>query len=754
MPFSAKDLEILNARSSFERSLYDYPAVEGAKYLKDPNRFGGPTSTVTTPSPVKPVVTNAVDAATRLEQGFTGVRSFPSSARPPIPASAANSPLAEALASALKTPSLARIPIPNAIASNAGRVAPLAKSAANALSAGGPVGAAAWLLYGPAKEFRDSLLEKEKNFFNDRVPGLGTGLAQGLKSFDPIFGGEIPPWLNPLNYVSGKPQTKIEPGSKSFEVPIQTTSQGTFQVSYQLSVSIRNSNTGQISNPPPTTGTISLIGQPLTLIYTSEPTQKRLSIKYIDLREGSGNYGKTIVSDLISSVVGDDIQVTSLSGNITGLGAEPQYPTSPSEAPNGPASYAPDFVPVGAIKPFAPTVDPSPSPLPDPTKQPEKYPTIPSQPGTPTPSPNRPKEEKPSIPLIPPLPFIPLIPAKAPSSPSQQPGWKSLTDPTQSPVPNPGTGMSGAKPPNVPPVASPPRCRDKCSQNIQDKVDNLGDQLQKGIPIANAAGQIVDLSLLTTINSKLGEQLPGGIGGKLTRLSEWLHLDRVLNVLTFTSTLHNAYFLSNGLTQTLFSMISNVLAVIGIKDNEGNPLNISNIVGSTVENFAKSVLGVETVDGIKSEWKKYSRIYQAAANIVWSVQSIGQSILSVLEVVGSNVAKIGNALKKFGVIGEKAFGWMNQQPNFQNKFFTLFERAQDVTSQIDGVASNALSAEQTYAQLGQQTDELIKAMKEDDGSKQGKESPEAAKKKQAEAQSKSVSTTTTIPIEAETKPAT
>ncbi|MCY7274336.1 MAG: hypothetical protein LH702_11490 [Phormidesmis sp. CAN_BIN44] len=317
---------------------------------------------------------------------------------------------------------------------------------------------------------------------------------------------------------------------------------------------------------------------------------------------------------------------------------------------------------------------------------------------------------------------------------------------------DPGTAddITKSKDPPKPPTGTGPKCQDPCMARLETGQQSILEKMGgSGINTTLNAGQAL---LLETINNKMGPQLPGGLAGKLGRLSEWLHLDRALNMMTFATTLHNAYFLSSGLTQTLFSMISNVLAAGGIKDDEKNPLDIGAILGKQVDGYAKSVLGVATVDGIKAEWKKYSRIYQAASNLLFSIQSIGQSILGALEMVGSQVAKIGNALQKFGVISEKAFGWMNQSPNYQNRFFTTIEKVEEVTSNIDSIAGEVLSVQDTITQIGTQKKELEDAAKQAEGSKQGKESPEAATIKAAQEKIKTDSNPPTIPVTAERKP--
>lgn len=118
----------------------------------------------------------------------------------------------------------------------------------------------------------------------------------------------------------------------------------------------------------------------------------------------------------------------------------------------------------------------------------------------------------------------------------------------------------------------------------------------------NAGANVEQLRLLNQLDNKLGPQLPGGgisaflqkFLERFNKVAEWLHLDRVLNILIWWQTLHNAYMLSNNLGQTLTSAISNVLAAIGIKDAEGQPLEIGEIIGKTFDNAAKTALGEQT----------------------------------------------------------------------------------------------------------------------------------------------------------------
>ncbi|MEH2414476.1 hypothetical protein [Nostoc sp.] len=321
-------------------------------------------------------------------------------------------------------------------------------------------------------------------------------------------------------------------------------------------------------------------------------------------------------------------------------------------------------------------------------------------------------------------PIIKNIPNAIAESPTVQAANRATTQGAVCEIAQPGGCLGDALDNNA----------SNINQNNNRNTNSLLDKINAG---ANAA----QLALLELMNTKLGDLIPGGLSGKLQRLSSWMHLDRVLNILIWWQTLHNAYMLSANLGQTLTSAISNVLAAIGIKDAEGSPLEIGEILGHQFDSLAKNVIGETEWGGIKAEYKKWNRIYQAAANILNAVQSIGYSILSALQVVGSYVALVGNALRKWGEVGESAYRWFNPQPNFHNKFFTTLEATTNVVSQIDQVASEVLSVEDNVTQIGQLKNELNKSLSEEPESKQGTIPPEAVKVKASDEALKAVSAT-------------
>jgi hypothetical protein len=298
-----------------------------------------------------------------------------------------------------------------------------------------------------------------------------------------------------------------------------------------------------------------------------------------------------------------------------------------------------------------------------------------------------------------------------------------------------------------------------CNGGSADQISKL-EGLMGGLSTAYGA---LNNALLNTmngtlniVNSKLGSQITGGLSKWTTNIAEVANRSQILNIFTWIGVMHNAYFLSNSLTQTLFSAVSNSLAALGIKDTStdpaGTPFNVGKLVGEWTDAYFKSIFGVAQVEGMKAEWKKYSRIYQAAAQLMYSVQSIGQSMLGALEVVGSQVAKIGNAMQKFRLVGEKAYSWMNPQPFFQNRFFTALTKTQEIVSQVDQVSSTVLSTQESIAQMGKNKDDLIKSMNESPNSEKGQATPEASLVKAAEESAKTASKSPAIPESAQVKP--
>jgi hypothetical protein len=248
------------------------------------------------------------------------------------------------------------------------------------------------------------------------------------------------------------------------------------------------------------------------------------------------------------------------------------------------------------------------------------------------------------------------------------------------------------------------------ANNANNNLGNKIDGLKNG---ADAAAQAAQLALLETINKKLGAEIVGGIGGKLVDGFKWLHLDRVLNILTFAATVQNHLMLSNDIGQTLLGAFNNVIQLIGIKDDKGQAINVGEIINSTFENLVKGIVGAENYTQLSTAWAKANRVYQATTNVLNSFLNLSQTILQASELIAAYTGRIGNALKKGGVILENAYGWMNPQPKF-NRVTQTLESLQNGASTIQMVTQAPLDVINATTEFNNSATEFVKAIKEDD----------------------------------------
>lgn len=286
------------------------------------------------------------------------------------------------------------------------------------------------------------------------------------------------------------------------------------------------------------------------------------------------------------------------------------------------------------------------------------------------------------------------------------------------------------------------------ANRINNNTNNSANNLLNKINAGANAGQ---LAMLKTINNKLGPQLTGGVSTFLTnffqrfqQVAQWLQLDRVLNILTWWQTLHNASMLSSDIVNTLAQGMDNVLAFIGIKDSEGNDISIGSIIGKAYRDMLVSALGQDTYNNLNKTWNAANRIYQSGANIVSSVLNIQQSILTALEAVGAGVGKIANALRAAGQVFDAAYEWMNPNPNYDNRVFAFLERFQNTASTVEMVTQTPLDIKAAVDGIKEEKNQLKEALKDTQDGLKGLGVIESESVKESQEQSKTASAGTDL----------
>lgn len=238
------------------------------------------------------------------------------------------------------------------------------------------------------------------------------------------------------------------------------------------------------------------------------------------------------------------------------------------------------------------------------------------------------------------------------------------------------------------------------------------------------ANQSFHTIAFTGLNTKLGPQIVGGISGFIEGMDlfikkawEFTKVDKALNALNTLLLLHNAAMLSRSLAQSLGELTTQALTVFGVKDAEGNPIDVNEIVGGTVTNIAKNVLGETLFNQVTETWAKTNNILRSATQIVWTVRSLFDSSREITEWIAEHTGKIGNALKKWRVVGEDAYNWLPEKVTAQSRWARRVnnlrdgvEGLDDAASSLSGVLGEVQNIQQESAELLEQKQKFTEAI--------------------------------------------
>lgn len=449
----------------------------------------------------------------------------------------------------------------------------------------------------------------------------------------------------------------------------------------------------------------------------------------------------------------------------------PEIPLQPEPEP-APRPSSEQFRPPSAAPRPRPLPVPNvPQPLIYPESQPATQPqTVPSPGGFPD---NTPREKPwqnplPGFPLSPisPFPMPPTIPRPQPvpsGKPEPSPEWISIRKDTRTVydplAPSNWQERPGFKAPS--PVSRPAPVTSFFSQPQQDpnslgqKIDKLSEQIEEktrqgcrykedDLITANVtkfAGvePITNTPQFTVVPVQVHEKLKDyielqsgvlariegqadGLRGRVKRILDRLQIMRILNLMGAIASIHNAAMLSRNLGETLGEATSSVLNAIGRTTgfmSAEESIDVNQILGESFNGFMESTLGSEVWAGTKANWNRANRILSSASQIVWSIRSIADSQRAITEWIAENTGKIGNALKRFGVVGENAYGWMPEKVTartpFQKKiddFREGVDNLEDAASSLSSVAGEVISIQDEKQQLKQQWEEFNKVVKE------------------------------------------
>jgi hypothetical protein len=247
-------------------------------------------------------------------------------------------------------------------------------------------------------------------------------------------------------------------------------------------------------------------------------------------------------------------------------------------------------------------------------------------------------------------------------------------------------------------------------------------QVERGVTAANAANTTATAgnTILTgEVITRLGDPLTGGISGSLGRLTQNLALDRWLGVINNAVLLHNAMILSSNLPSSLGFVVDNILNIAGweFQDANGQSIGFSTIVNAQIQNLFRTVLGDDTYEEAVATWRSWNNLIRTASNLYRTTLEIFDTTRDTLETLAENTGKVGNALKRFLVVPDSAYGWMPETSYHQNRFSRgiqkLTEGIQAGTEMLNvgaEVTENIIEIQELQQEFKQNKDDAKKAL--------------------------------------------
>jgi hypothetical protein len=257
----------------------------------------------------------------------------------------------------------------------------------------------------------------------------------------------------------------------------------------------------------------------------------------------------------------------------------------------------------------------------------------------------------------------------------------------------PSGGTACLAPALVPPVGAQAKVNGAAIAGLQSVTVAQNVALQKGVTAVNTtvgtvAKEVTGVTKLLQ-NTQYGLQAiqrAANVAWKATQA------DKVLSLVNTALNIHNAVMLSNNIGRSMAYIANNTLQAFGVTDSTtGLPIDVGSIVKNKLNSMINSMLGVTQADALRRQLAGYNRIYQAGANVLWSVRSIMDSAYDIAETTGENVSQIGNALKKAGAVRENAYRLMPTDFRSTSRVQRRLEKIGNVADTIEQISGDAVS---------------------------------------------------------------
>jgi hypothetical protein len=201
----------------------------------------------------------------------------------------------------------------------------------------------------------------------------------------------------------------------------------------------------------------------------------------------------------------------------------------------------------------------------------------------------------------------------------------------------------------------------------------------------------------------------GAIGVALTAL---LFLIRdIIGVVSFVVNIASLSSTVTNIAQTFLAIFDGIGSLLGLGDGISKP------IGETFDGILNNIFGKDKVEYVKYNLARINAVFTAGANILGNVRSTSAALASGIEQDAQNTSKIGNALRRCGVVDERlaAMDEAVQVRADKSQIKILNEKlakVSNVSSGLSGIAGDLKTAKDELTQIEKDKLEKEKAEKE------------------------------------------
>lgn len=170
----------------------------------------------------------------------------------------------------------------------------------------------------------------------------------------------------------------------------------------------------------------------------------------------------------------------------------------------------------------------------------------------------------------------------------------------------------------------------------------------------------------------------------VTDFANWSVIGFAIKVLTLVVNVQQGWMLCSNFINIAVTTIENVIGLVN-KDWQGKTFDINSVISGGIKNLLTTILGSSDEAVLEQNWNNYNRIYQSGANLLMVFQTIQFSVMNAMNVIGQWSGEIGNALKRFGLVGVHGFDWRPTNVNFHGSWTNL-QKATMIVNSIQQIA--------------------------------------------------------------------